>query len=119
MYQLQLTSLNASYRKRRELLPEAYESGRERGVSTVRQFDSRITAVEPGAASPRGLVNGLRVISGQRIDPELPGEQAPDSAWPPSPGRVKSRLAMRRITRILRFFGSPGSLSIGMFVAFP
>ncbi len=49
VYQLQfVTSLNASYRKRRELLPEAYESGRERGVSTVRQFDSRITAFYGG-----------------------------------------------------------------------
>jgi predicted alpha/beta-fold hydrolase len=49
VYQLQfVTSLNASYRKRRELLPEAYESNRERGVSTVRQFDSRITAFYGG-----------------------------------------------------------------------
>ena len=49
VYQLQfVTSLNASYRKRRELLPEVYETGRERGVSTVRQFDSRITAFYGG-----------------------------------------------------------------------
>ncbi len=49
VYQLQfVTSLNASYRKRRQLLPEAYEAGRERAVSTVRQFDDRITAFYGG-----------------------------------------------------------------------
>jgi len=49
VYQLQfVTSLNASYRKRRELLPEAYEADRERRVSTVRQFDDRITAFYGG-----------------------------------------------------------------------
>ncbi len=49
VYQLQfVTSLNASYRKRRKLLPEAYEADRERGVSTVRQFDDRITAFYGG-----------------------------------------------------------------------
>jgi predicted alpha/beta-fold hydrolase len=49
VYQLQfVTSLNASYRKRRTLLPGAYEADRERGVSTVRQFDDRITAYYGG-----------------------------------------------------------------------
>jgi predicted alpha/beta-fold hydrolase len=49
MYQFQfVTSLNASYRKRRELLPDAYEAGRERGISTVREFDDRITAFYGG-----------------------------------------------------------------------
>jgi predicted alpha/beta-fold hydrolase len=49
VYQVQfVTSLNASYRKRREILPDAYEVDRERGVSTVRQFDDRITAFYGG-----------------------------------------------------------------------
>src|SRR3990172_10197188 len=49
VYQLQfVTSLNASYRMRRELLPDAYEADRERGVSTVRQFDDKITAFYGG-----------------------------------------------------------------------
>jgi hypothetical protein len=49
LYQLQfVTSLNASYRRRRELLPYAYEADRERGISTVRQFDDRITAFYGG-----------------------------------------------------------------------
>lgn len=49
VYQFQfVSSLNASYRKRRKLLPEAYEADRERGVSTVRQFDDRITAFYGG-----------------------------------------------------------------------
>jgi predicted alpha/beta-fold hydrolase len=49
VYQLQfVTSLNASYRKRRELFTGAYETGRERGISTVREFDDRITAFYGG-----------------------------------------------------------------------
>jgi len=49
VYQRQfVTSLNASYRERREHLPEAYEADRERGLSTVRQFDDRITAFYGG-----------------------------------------------------------------------
>jgi predicted alpha/beta-fold hydrolase len=43
-----VTSLNASYRKRRELLGAFYEAGRERGISTVRDFDDRITAFYGG-----------------------------------------------------------------------
>jgi hypothetical protein len=49
IYQLQfVTSLNASYRKRQKLLPGAYQANRERGVSTVREFDDRITAFYGG-----------------------------------------------------------------------
>jgi predicted alpha/beta-fold hydrolase len=49
VYQLQfVTSLNASYRKRRELLSGVYEAGRERGIATVREFDDRITAFYGG-----------------------------------------------------------------------
>jgi uncharacterized protein len=49
LYQLQfVTSLNASYRKRREILTGAYEANRERGISTVREFDDRITAFYGG-----------------------------------------------------------------------
>ena len=49
IYQLQfVSSLNASYRKRQKLLPDAYEPDRERGVATVREFDDRITAFYGG-----------------------------------------------------------------------
>ncbi len=49
LYQRQfVTSLNASYHKRRALLTEAYEPGRERGIATVREFDDRITAFYGG-----------------------------------------------------------------------
>ncbi len=49
IYQLQfVNSLNASYRKRREILGGAYEADRERGIATVREFDERITAFYGG-----------------------------------------------------------------------
>ncbi len=49
IYQLQfVTSLNASYRKRREILTGAYEADRERGIRTVREFDDKITAFYGG-----------------------------------------------------------------------
>ena len=67
VYQLQfVTSLNASYRKRRELLPYAYESDRERGVSTVRQFDDRITAFYGGYRDAEDYYQ--RVSPGPRLE---------------------------------------------------
>jgi predicted alpha/beta-fold hydrolase len=49
VYQFQfVSSLNRSYRRRQKLRPDVYEAGRERGVSTVREFDSRITAFYGG-----------------------------------------------------------------------
>ncbi|HEY7817919.1 MAG TPA: alpha/beta fold hydrolase, partial [Vicinamibacteria bacterium] len=49
LYQFQfVSSLNRSYRRRQRLRPDLYEPGRERGVSTVREFDSRITAFYGG-----------------------------------------------------------------------
>jgi hypothetical protein len=49
IYQFQfVTSLNASYRKRQRLVPGTYEKNRERGISTVREFDDRITAFYGG-----------------------------------------------------------------------
>jgi predicted alpha/beta-fold hydrolase len=66
VYQLQfVTSLNASYRMRRELLPEAYEADRERGVSTVREFDDRITAFYGGYDSAEDYYR--RVSPGPRL----------------------------------------------------
>jgi hypothetical protein len=67
VYQFQfVSSLNASYRKRRELLPEAYESDRERGVSTVRQFDDRITAFYGGYRDAEDYYQ--RVSPGPRLE---------------------------------------------------
>ena len=67
VYQLQfVSSLNASYRKRRELLPEAYEADRERGLSTVRQFDDRITAFYGGYRDAEDYYQ--RVSPGPRLE---------------------------------------------------
>jgi hypothetical protein len=67
VYQLQfVTSLNASYRKRRELLPEAYEAHREQGVSTVRKFDDRITAFYGGYRDAEDYYQ--RVSPGPRLE---------------------------------------------------
>ena len=45
IYQLRFTrSLCQSYRLRQRLLPERYEKGRERGITTLRQFDDVVTA---------------------------------------------------------------------------
>lgn len=67
VYQLQfVASLNASYRKRRELLPEAYEADRERGVSTVREFDDRITAFYGGYRDAEDYYQ--RVSPGPRLE---------------------------------------------------
>lgn len=60
VYQLQfVTSLNASYRKRRELLPEAYEANRESGTfdrASVRRQDHRVLRRLPrrGGLLPAG-----------------------------------------------------------------
>lgn len=67
VYQLQFVrSLNASYRKRRELLPEAHEADRERGVSTVREFDDRITAFYGGYRDAEDYYR--RVSPGPRLE---------------------------------------------------
>ncbi len=67
LYQFQfVTSLNASYRKRRKLLPEAYEADRERGISTVRQFDDRITAFYGGYRDAEDYYQ--RVSPGPRLE---------------------------------------------------
>jgi predicted alpha/beta-fold hydrolase len=67
VYQLQfVTSLNASYRKRRKILPGAYEADRERGVSTVRQFDDRITAYYGGYRDAEDYYQ--RVSPGPRLE---------------------------------------------------
>lgn len=39
-----MLSLRASYRARQKLSPELYQAGRERGLRTLREFDSEITA---------------------------------------------------------------------------
>lgn len=39
-----MISLRASYRARQRLSPELYQAGRERGLRTLREFDSEITA---------------------------------------------------------------------------
>ena len=45
IYQLRFTrSLCRSYRARQRLSPERYQKGRERGVTTLRQFDDVVTA---------------------------------------------------------------------------
>ncbi len=67
LYQLQfVSSLNASYRKRQKLLPEAYETDRERGVSTVREFDDRITAFYGGYGDAEDYYR--RVSPGPRLE---------------------------------------------------
>jgi len=67
VYQLQfVTSLNASYRKRRDLLPKAYQADRERGVATVRQFDDRITAFYGGYRDAEDYYQ--RVSPGPRLE---------------------------------------------------
>lgn len=67
VYQIQfVTSLNDSYRKRRRLLPEAYEVDRERGISTVRQFDDRITAFYGGYRDAEDYYQ--RVSPGPRLE---------------------------------------------------
>jgi hypothetical protein len=67
VYQLQfVTSLNASYRRRREHLPEVYEAHRERGVSTVREFDDRITAFYGGYRDAEDYYQ--RVSPGPRLE---------------------------------------------------
>ena len=43
-----MTSLNSSYRRRCAILSGTYEAERERGISTVREFDDRITAFYGG-----------------------------------------------------------------------
>jgi predicted alpha/beta-fold hydrolase len=44
-YQIRfMISLRASYRARQRLSPELYQAGRERGLRTLREFDSEITA---------------------------------------------------------------------------
>jgi hypothetical protein len=50
----------------KELLPEAYESDRERGVSTVRQFDDRITAFYGGYRDAEDYYQ--RVSPGPRLE---------------------------------------------------
>jgi hypothetical protein len=96
VYQLQfVTSLNASYRRRRELLPEAYEAGRERGVSTVRQFDDRITAFYGGYRDAEDYY--LQVSPGPRLEsidrPALILAAADDPFVPESSMRKWARAA--------------------------
>jgi predicted alpha/beta-fold hydrolase len=84
-YQIRfMLSLRASYRARQRLSPELYQSGRERGLRTLREFDSEITAFYSGyddaehyygSVSPGPLLTGIdrpTLVLASADDPLIP-----------------------------------------------
>lgn len=95
LYQLRFTrSLCASYRARQRLSPKRYQKGRERNVTTLRQFDDVITAHYEGyrdaedyyrsvSAGPRlKQIDRPTLVLGTDNDPFIPYDSI--SHWPRS-----------------------------------
>ncbi|HXV62121.1 MAG TPA: alpha/beta fold hydrolase [Vicinamibacteria bacterium] len=109
-------SLKRSYRSRQRLSPERYQKGRERGVTTLRQFDQVITAFYEGyrdaedyyrsvSAGP-GLVAIERptLVLASRDDPFIPRESV--EKWRISPS---VELEVTRAGGHVGFVGAAGS----------
>ena len=95
IYQLRFTrSLCHSYRLRQRLLPERYDKGRERGITTLRQFDDVVTAHYGGyrdaedyyravSAGPQlEKIDRATLVLGTDNDPFIPYESI--AHWPHS-----------------------------------
>ncbi|HUG52877.1 MAG TPA: alpha/beta fold hydrolase [Vicinamibacteria bacterium] len=96
-------NLKAAYRRRQRRRPDLYEAGRERGLSTVRQYDDVITAPYGGFASaaeyyrlssagPRlGELAHPALIVAADDDPMVPRDSV--ARWPlPSSGLVRREM---------------------------
>lgn len=95
--------LQAAYRRRQQRRPDLYEAGRERGVSSIREYDDRITAPHGGhrgaaeyyARSSAGpwlaAIERPALVLGAQDDPMIPVASLTKFALPPN-GLVRREL---------------------------
>jgi predicted alpha/beta-fold hydrolase len=93
--------LQRAYRRRQALLPELYAAGRERGLSSIREYDDAITAhyggfrdaadyYERSSAGPQLVrIDRPTLILSAADDPMIPGESV--ARWPLPPSGLVRR----------------------------